>query len=73
MSNALTIALAAATALIVVGGVLWVSLRMTDHKALQNARGVTTGAPALGNEWVALNGDVGGADCGGPDSSGGCD
>ena len=73
MSNALTIALAAATALTVVGGVLWVSLRMTDRKALRNARGVATGAPALGNEWVTLNGDAGGSDCGSADSSGGCD
>ena len=73
MSNALIIALASITALAVVGGMLWVSLRMSNRKVLRSARGAATSAPALANEWVALNSESGSADCASSDSSGGCD
>lgn len=73
MSEILAIALAVGAAILIVGGIVWISIRATDWKEQRHARGIAEGAPGLGNVWLASDGDLSGNDCGGSDGGGGCD
>ena len=72
MSGLLITALAVGAAILVIGGVVTSSMRLTEKKQLRPSRGVAEGAPALSNEWVGLSGS-GGSDCSAADNGGGCD
>jgi hypothetical protein len=71
MSTLLTIAVAVVAAALVVGGIVWVSMRMTDRKNLAQTGGIAQGAPD--NEWMASAGASSGVDCGASAGGGNCD